>query len=210
MVDAYINYWKKYVDFKSRSTRSEFWWVVLVNYIISFVTLMFGFVGIFIGMDIDLIDGTHITNIFAFVVGISLIIVYVLYNLATIIPNIMLSIRRIRDTGLSPWWYALKLIVLAGSGTYYYSEVMVGSVLPLHGTMIVSNGLSAIAGLALFIMYLLPNKETTEKSTEESDTPTQTPVNLDTTSDEKSPSEPSATAADVTQTDSKSQENAED
>lgn len=214
MVDAYINYWKKYVDFKSRNTRSEFWWVVLVNYIISFVTLVFGFLGIFIGMDIDLADNPHITNIFAFVVGISLFIVYVLYNLATIIPNIMLSIRRIRDTGLSPWWYALKLIVLAGSGTYYYSEVMIGSVLPLHGTMIVSNGLSAIAGLALFIMYLLPSKETTEETTEESteetDTPTQTPVNLDTTSDEKSPSKPSATEADVTQTDSKPQENAED
>ena len=206
MVDAYINYWKKYVDFKSRSTRSEFWWVVLVNYIISFVTLMFGFVGIFIGMDIDLADNTHITNIFAFVVGISLIIVYVLYNLATIIPNIMLSIRRIRDTGLSPWWYALKLIVLAGSGTYYYSEVMIGSVLPLHGTMMVSNGLSAIAGLALFIMYLLPSKEPTEKA----DAPTQTPVNLDTTSDEKSPSKPSAPEADINQTDSKPQENAED
>lgn len=206
MVDAYINYWKKYVDFKSRSTRSEFWWVVLVNYIISFVTLMFGFVGIFIGMDIDLADNTHITNIFAFVVGISLIIVYVLYNLATIIPNIMLSIRRIRDTGLSPWWYALKLIVLAGSGTYYYSEVMIGSVLPLHGTMMVSNGLSAIAGLALFIMYLLPSKEPTEKA----DAPTQTPVNLDTTSDEKSPNKPSAPEADINQTDSKPQENAED
>ena len=210
MVDAYINYWKKYVDFKSRSTRSDFWWVVLVNYIISFVTLMFGFVGIFIGMDIDLADNTHITNIFAFVVGISLIIVYVLYNLATIIPNIMLSIRRIRDTGLSPWWYALNLIVLAGSGTYYYSEVMIGSVLPLHGTMMVSNGLSAIAGLALFIMYLLPSNAATEKFTEEADAPTQTPVNLDTTSDEKSPSEPSAPEADVNQTDSKPQENAED
>jgi len=74
MVDAYINYWKKYVDFKSRSTRSDFWWVVLVNGIISFFTLMFGFVGIFIGMDVDSVNSPHITNMFVFVIGIILII----------------------------------------------------------------------------------------------------------------------------------------
>lgn len=203
MVDAYINYWKKYVDFKSRSTRSDFWWVVLVNGIISFFTLVFGFVGIFIGMDIDLANNTHITNMFAFVIGIVLIIAYLLYGLATIIPNIMIAIRRIRDTGLSPWWYALKLVAVAGSSTYYYSEVMAGG---LHGGMAISNGLGSIAGLVLFIMYLLPTKDTSEKA----DAPTEASTNLDTTSDEKSPIEPASPEIDASQIDSNSKENAED
>ena len=209
MVDAYINYWKKYVDFKSRSTRSDFWWVVLVNDIISLFTLMFGFVGIFIGMDVDSVNSPHITNMFAFVIGIILIIAYFLYRLATIIPDIMIAIRRIRDTGLSPWWYALKLVAVAGSSTYY-SGLMTGGLMPMHDGMTITNGLGSIAGLALFIMYLLPTKETTEKATEEPDVPTETAVNLDTTSDEKSPSELASKEIDATQTDSKSKENAED
>jgi len=206
MVDAYINYWKKYVDFKSRSTRSDFWWVVLVNGLISFFTLVFGFVGIFIGMDVDSVNSPHITNMFVFVIGIILIIAYFLYRLATIIPDIMIAIRRIRDTGLSPWWYALKLVVVVGSSTYYYSEVMIGSVIPMHGTMMVSNGLSTIAGLALFIMYLLPTKEAIEKA----DEPTETFVNSDATADEKPSIEPAAKEIDASQIDPNSNKNAED
>ena len=202
MVDAYINYWKKYVDFKSRSTRSDFWWVVLVNGIISLFTLMFGFVGIFIGMDVDSVNSPHITHLFAFVIGIMLIIAYLLYQLATIIPNIMIAIRRIRDTGLSPWWYALKLVAVAGSSTYYYSEVMTGG---LHGGMAISNGLGSIAGLVLFIMYLLPTKQTTKKA----DAPTETFVDSDSTSDEDSSIESSSKEIDASQIDSNSKENAE-
>lgn len=200
MIDAYIDYWKKYVDFKSRSTRSDFWWVVLVNLLISFFTLVFGFVGIFIGMDVDSINSPHITNMFAFVVGIILIIAYLIYRVATIIPNIMISIRRIRDTGLSPWWYALQLVSVAGSGTYYYSEAIT-----MHSSVAFMSGLSTVAAIALFIMYLLPTKKTDDITA-----PTETSVNLDTTSDEKSPIEPSAPEIDASQIDPKSKENAED
>lgn len=204
MVDAYINYWKKYVDFKSRSTRSDFWWVVLVNGIISLFTLMFGFVGIFIGMDVDSVNSPHITNMFAFVIGIILIIAYFLYRLATIIPDIMIAIRRIRDTGLSPWWYALKLVAVAGSSAYY-SGLMTGGLMPMHDGMTITNGLGSIAGLALFIMYLLPTKETTKKA----DAPTETFVDSDSTSDEDSSIESSSKEIDASQIDSNSKENAE-
>ena len=201
MVDAYINYWKKYVDFKSRSTRSDFWWVVLINAIISLFTLMFGFIGIFIGMDVDLANNPHITHMFAFVIGIMLIIAYVLYHLATIIPNIMIGIRRIRDTGLSPWWYALKLVVIAGSSTYYYSEFMASGLMPMNGSMLFSNGLGTIAAFVLFIMYLLPTNATTEKT----DAPTETFVNSDNDSNEKPLIKPASS-----QIDPNSNKNAED
>lgn len=201
MVDAYINYWKKYVDFKSRSTRSDFWWVVLINGIISLFTIMFGFIGIFIGMDFDSANNPHITHMFAFVIGIMLIIACLLYRLATIIPNIMIAIRRIRDTGLSPWWYALKLVTVAGSSTYYYSELIASPLMPINGSMTTSTGLGFIAGLALFIMYLLPTNAAAEKI----DTPTETVVNSDVTSNEKPLTEPASN-----QIDPNSNKNAED
>lgn len=201
MVDAYINYWKKYVDFKSRSTRSDFWWVVLINGIISLFTLMFGFVGIFIGMDVDSVNNPHITHMFPFAIGIMLIIACLLYRLATIIPNIMIAIRRIRDTGLSPWWYALKLVTVAGSSTYYYSELITSPLIPMHSNMTTSTGLGFLAGLALFIMYLLPTKKATEKA----DEPTETFMNLDATSDGKPSIE-----VDENQIDPNTNKNAED
>ena len=205
MVDAYINYWKKYVDFKSRSTRSDFWWVVLVNGLISFFTLVFGFVGIFIGMDVDSVNSPHITNMFVFVIGIILIIAYFLYRLATIIPDIMIAIRRIRDTGLSPWWYALKLVAVVGSSTYYYSELISENLITMHSGMGISNGLGFIAGLVLFIMYLLPTDAATKKADASVETPTETLVNSDEASDEKSSIE-----IDASQIEPKSKENAED
>ena len=186
MVDAYINYWKKYVDFKSRSTRSDFWWVVLVNGLISFFTLVFGFVGIFIGMDVDSVNSPHITNMFVFVIGIILIIAYFLYRLATIIPDIMIAIRRIRDTGLSPWWYALKLVAVAGSSAYYYSELITEDLITMHSSLSIANSLGFIAGLALFIMYLLPTDAATKKVDAPTETETETLVNSDATTDEKS------------------------
>lgn len=164
MIDAYLTFWKKYIDFKSRSSRPDFWWVVLANIIISFVLLVFGFVGIFIGMDVDLANNTHITNMPIFVVGLVLIIAYLIYGIATIIPNISLSIRRIRDTGLSPWWYLLRLLTVTGSGVYYYNDIFASGLTattPNMSVMTVS-GLSSLASLALFIMYLLPTKATPE------------------------------------------------
>lgn len=201
MVDAYINYWKKYVDFKSRSSRSDFWWVVLVNSIISLFTLTFGFVGIFIGMDLGFDNNPHITHMFAFVIGIMLFLAYFLYHLATIIPNIMIGIRRIRDTGLSPWWYALKIVTITGTSTYYYSEFIANGLMPMDGGTIISNDLGAIAGLVLFIMYLLPTNAATEKI----DAPTETVADSDENSDEKPLIEPASS-----QIDPNSNKNAED
>ena len=34
MINAYKNFFKGYVDFTGRSTRSEYWWVWLVNNIL--------------------------------------------------------------------------------------------------------------------------------------------------------------------------------
>lgn len=57
----------------------------------------------------------------------------------------------------------------------------------------------------IFIMYLLPTKETTKKA----DAPTETFVDSDSTSDEDSSIESSSKEIDASQIDSNSKENAE-
>ena len=34
MIDAYKKFWKGYVDFTGRSTRSEYWWPVLCHILV--------------------------------------------------------------------------------------------------------------------------------------------------------------------------------
>ncbi len=58
----------------------------------------------------------------------------------------------------------------------------------------------------IFIMYLLPTKETTEKA----DAPTETFVNSDATADEKPSIEPAVKEIDASQIDPNSNKNAED
>ena len=36
MIEAYKKFWKGYVDFEGRSTRSDYWFVYLVNVLITF------------------------------------------------------------------------------------------------------------------------------------------------------------------------------
>ena len=43
MINAYKNFFKGYVDFTGRSTRSEYWWVWLVNNILFLPLYIFYF-----------------------------------------------------------------------------------------------------------------------------------------------------------------------
>jgi len=87
---------------------------------------------------------------------------------------------------------------------------MTGGLMPMHDGMTITNGLGSIAGLALFIMYLLPTKETTEKADAPAETPTETFVNSDATADEKPSIEPASIEIDASQIDPNSNKNAED
>ena len=87
----YLEVLKKYAEFTGRSRRSEYWYFVLFNFIISIV------LGI-----IDTIIGTYVVLIF-------------LYSLAILIPVIAVSIRRLHDTGRSGWNILLGLIPFIGA-----------------------------------------------------------------------------------------------
>lgn len=92
-VDAIKTCFSKYVDFKGRARRPEYWWWVLFNVLVSIV----------LGL-VDLaLAAVHVPG--------------VLSNLASLVfllPSLAVGVRRLHDTDRSGWWLLLWLIPLIG------------------------------------------------------------------------------------------------
>lgn len=84
-MEYYVSALKKYAVFEGRATRSEFWYFVLFNILIS--------------------------SGIGFVSGILAII----YVLAVFIPGLSLTVRRLHDSGKSGWWILITLIPVIGA-----------------------------------------------------------------------------------------------
>lgn len=78
-----------YCNFNGRSSRSEFWWYALFTFIL----------------------GTVINLIFS---GTTAQVVGGIINLALLLPNLGLGVRRMHDIGKSGWYILINLIPLVG------------------------------------------------------------------------------------------------
>ncbi len=83
-VEAVRTCFTKYADFSGCAKRPEFWWWVLFVFVAS---LVLGFVS-------HLVSG--------------------LFSLATLIPSIAVTTRRLHDIDRSGWWQLIGLIPLIG------------------------------------------------------------------------------------------------
>lgn len=88
MINAYKNFFKGYVDFTGRSTRSEYWWIWLTNMIllVPFYSAYFK----------ALANPRNETALMA-LGGIA--IIYMIFGLALMLPMLALTVRRLRDAG---------------------------------------------------------------------------------------------------------------
>ena len=87
---------KQYAQFSGRSRRSEYWWFVLFNLIITYGLM---FLGLYV---------LHITWLGS------------LYSLAALIPSIAVGVRRMHDVDKSGWFLLIpiyNLILAATPGT---------------------------------------------------------------------------------------------
>jgi uncharacterized membrane protein YhaH (DUF805 family) len=75
---------KKYADFNGRATRSEFWWFMLFLFLASGAC--------------NIVDRS--------LAG--------LFYLATILPHLAVSARRLHDTNRSAWWLLMWLVPVVG------------------------------------------------------------------------------------------------
>lgn len=84
-ITAIKMFFANYANFKGRSTRAEYWWVILFMVLVSCVLSMFG------------IFGTYISWAF---------------SLACLIPSLAIGTRRLHDTGKSGWWLVIFYIIM--------------------------------------------------------------------------------------------------
>ena len=105
-----------YVNFKGRSSRSEYWWISLFQTILSIIVLI-AFLGAVVGAIAGSSQGIDPKKLFASL-GAGLVIFLVLvvvFYVAVILPSIGLTVRRYRDGGI-PWWiFPIQLIVYGGA-----------------------------------------------------------------------------------------------
>lgn len=106
MFSAYKKFWTRYADFSGRSSRSDYWWVVLCHFLI---TLPFSLIALF-GFLIPLFSEVYYAGLYDYEpdfsgvtagAGLAVFIMFLLaiYWLATIVPNLAIAVRRLRDAG---------------------------------------------------------------------------------------------------------------
>ncbi|MBA8991731.1 uncharacterized membrane protein YhaH (DUF805 family) [Curtobacterium pusillum] len=112
---AFVRFWKKYVRFDGRASRSEYWWWYLWSAIIGVVFLIIS--GI-----LTAATGTTTTTTSSTYVGFSTTstnpvagVPIWIYGLAIIIPTLALIVRRLHDANLSGLLALLLLIPFFGA-----------------------------------------------------------------------------------------------
>ncbi len=102
LVQAMTAFLQNYFKFDGRAGLSEYWWVMLGNFVVVAVLELLSVIG---GRASD---GS--ANAFGWLI-IALIWVWAV---GTIIPNLALSVRRLHDTDRSGWSYLISLIPIVG------------------------------------------------------------------------------------------------
>ena len=83
-MNYYFKVLKNYADFKGRARRSEYWYFVLLN---ALMTIVLGYIGIL--LETELL-GT-------------------MYSFAVIIPSLAVGVRRMHDVGKSGWFLLIPI-----------------------------------------------------------------------------------------------------
>tara|TARA_Y100001968_G_scaffold308598_1_gene327572 strand:- start:577 stop:894 length:318 start_codon:yes stop_codon:yes gene_type:complete len=90
MINAYKSFWTRAFDFKGVTNRPDYWWAYLAYLIVSICLAI-------LSEAADLLE-----------------VLFHVYVIAGIIPNLSMSIRRVRDAGKSWQWIFIILIPIVG------------------------------------------------------------------------------------------------
>lgn len=106
---AVTRFFKKYATFSGRASRSEFWWWVLVMFIVGTVLNV-------LAAATGGVGSVDEYGMMATPSGIGLVfyIVYIIWSLATIVPYLALVVRRLHDSDKSGFWIFIGLVPLVG------------------------------------------------------------------------------------------------
>mgnify|MGYP000623334876 CR=1 FL=1 len=106
MIEAYKKFWKGYVDFEGRSTRSDYWFAYLANMltVIAFYVLLAIFGGI----------ASATESSFLAVISFIILFIFFAFGIAAILPGIAVTVRRLRDAGYNWPYIFIPLIPFVG------------------------------------------------------------------------------------------------
>ena len=112
---ALVLFFRSYVDFTGRSTRAEYWWMMLWRFIyaIVFIALLIALVPTII-----VVAGNQGNSVVPIVVEVLLLVLLLLVALASIVPTIALLVRRFRDAGVNPFLVLLPYLLPQGVGAF--------------------------------------------------------------------------------------------
>ncbi|RIN08352.1 DUF805 domain-containing protein [Staphylococcus shinii] len=140
MLEAYKDFWRKYIDFNGKSNRLEFWTPVLIHIISIFIIALIGIVCFITGIFI-------VAAILSAFVGI--------FALAIIVPMFAITLRRFYDAGRKRAT-AIILIVLSIFVNITFDIIQINSV------AVSLNIISLICTIILVIETLLPSRNVTD------------------------------------------------
>ena len=105
LAESIKSVFSKYATFSGRARRSEFWWFVLANWVVSSVVY-----AVTVG---PTVVPSMSNNGETVAVGASSS-VYGLYSLALFLPALAVAVRRMHDVSKSGWYLLMALIPLIG------------------------------------------------------------------------------------------------
>jgi uncharacterized membrane protein YhaH (DUF805 family) len=140
-VRDYALYWKNYANFRGRTPRRGFWFVMLWQAVIYVVWMLLFFL-------LGLFPFAVLNTIMGFVFGV--------YLLLNFIPNLSLQVRRLHDTGRRWYWLLLQLIPYVLAGIFILFAVVQTQTEILVFSSGLYGGGDALAALILnFLVYVV-------------------------------------------------------
>lgn len=103
MIQAYKNFFKGFLDFTGRSTRSDFWWVWLMNNVFCIPLYI-----IYFQMALKDAGGTDP------ILGVAILSVYMILAIVLFTPSLAVKVRRLRDAGFHWAFIFLHFVPMGG------------------------------------------------------------------------------------------------
>ncbi len=126
-IESIKSCFSKYVTFKGRAARSEFWFFALFVFLGGLVLQVF----MYMSFDTDAMMAAAQNGTFepgmSFAFPIVPMILIVVFLLVTFLPNLSVMVRRLHDTNRSGWWYWIALIPVIGIFILLYFFVSKGT-----------------------------------------------------------------------------------
>jgi uncharacterized membrane protein YhaH (DUF805 family) len=150
----------KYFVIAGRAPRSEYWWfalfVLLVGGTLGLIAIIAGFNAL-----ISLLNGSaeSVDSAAEFAVGAGIIGLFAfVFFLAILAPSTTVLVRRFHDVGLSGWWIGGYWIASIAIGLIGGGSLAMGSTDSASAIANIFGLLMNLAGLAIFIVTLLPSQ----------------------------------------------------